>query len=166
MQYGDEMRELSPNGLYSTLSGINNLVSCKTISVNRTCEQGYTLIENRCYKIHTQTRLLWEDARLDCESNRGSLAIIDTTEKLHQLASLLQSQTSKSVFNIGLARDMSSWSWLDGTTVNASLFSVGYPEFWGTDETCLVMFNSAIYNLRCDVNCGYACQSSEGKTTR
>ena len=134
------------------------------ISVNNTCPSDQALIEGRCYKIHTWPRLLWDYARLDCESNGGYLAIIDTTEKLQQVSSLLLSDSSEYIFHIGLVRDLSIWSWFDGTPVDISLFEVGYPKSTAQDETCLAFhgFYPSIVNVPCNSRFGYACEAFEG----
>lgn len=92
------------------------------------------------------------------------MAIIDTPEKVQKVGSHLQSVEWVYNFQIGLLRDLNSWSWLDGTPVNAALFQAGYPEITEQSETCLAFhgYDPAIVNVRCDLVAGYACQSSEG----
>lgn len=132
--------------------------------VNRTCQQGYALIGNHCYKIHTSPRLVWEDAWSNCLSESGYLAIVDTTEKLQGLVSVLRLAEWPYIFHVGLGRDLSSWSWLDGTSVNTALFKAGYPQL-ELGETCIAFhgYNPVIINLPCDDFPGYACQSTQGE---
>lgn len=105
---------------------------------------------------------------MDCLSQDAYLAIIDTPEKLQGVASLLQSVEWVNAFQIGLMRDMSSWSWLDGTPVDTTLFKTGYPEIPEESETCIAFhgYDPVIINVPCDDVSGYACQSAEGEEKR
>lgn len=133
--------------------------------MNNTCQHGYSLIEDHCFRVHTSPRLVWEDAQLDCLNQSGYLAIIDTQTKLQAITSLLQSMQRVYRFQIGLIRDLSSWSWLDGTTVDTALFKAGYPQITEASETCIAFhgYDPAIVNVLCDHVSGYACQSAEGE---
>jgi len=136
-------------------------------SVNRTCQQGYELIGNHCYKIHTSPRLDWEDAWSDCLSQSGYLAIIDSYEKLQGIVPLLRLVQWPYIFHVGLIRDLGSWSWLDGTSVDSALFEAGYPQK-ESGETCIAFYGyyPVIINMPCDDLPGVACQSAQGEKNR
>ena len=135
--------------------------------MNRTCQQGYELIGNYCYKIHTSPSLNWEDAWSDCSSQSGYLAIIDTYEKLQGIVPLLRLVDWPYIFHVGLVRDLTSWSWLDGTSVDSSLFDAGYPQI-ESGETCIAFdgYFPVIINVPCDDLPGVACQSAKGEKNR
>ena len=132
--------------------------------MNSTCQQGYDLIGNHCYKIHTSSPLDWEDAWSDCLSQSGYLAIIDTYEKLKGIVPLLQLVKWPYIFHVGLVRDLTSWSWLDGTFVDSGLFDAGYPRI-ESGETCIAFYGyyPVIINVPCDDLPGVACQSAQGE---
>lgn len=135
--------------------------------VNRTCQHGYELIGNHCYKIHTSPRLVWEDALSECLSQSGYLAVIDTYEKLQGIVPVLRLVQWPSTFHIGFNRDLVSWSWLDGTSVDTTLFEAGYPQK-ESGETCIAFdgYYPVMINLLCDDLPGYACQSAQGEKKR
>ncbi|XP_020625512.1 C-type mannose receptor 2-like isoform X2 [Orbicella faveolata] len=135
---------------------------CEARPVNRTCQQGYELIGNHCYKIHTSPRLDWEDAWSDCLSQSGYLAIIDSYEKLQGIVPLLRLVQWPYIFHVGLIRDLGSWSWLDGTSVDSALFEAGYPQK-ESGETCIAFYGyyPVIINMPCDDLPGVACQSAQ-----
>ena len=132
--------------------------------MNRTCQEGYELIGHHCYKVHTSPRLPWEDAWLDCISQSGYQAIIETYEKLQGIVSLLRLVKWPYIFHVGLVRDLTSWSWLDGTFVDSAFFDTGYPQI-ESGETCIAFggYYPAIINLPCDGLPGVACQSTQGE---
>lgn len=158
---------LSPKVFFVLLLGANtNLHQLHAfILVNNTCEQGYTFITDSCYIINSRYRLLWEDAEWDCKRKEGYLAIIDTRKKFDQLVSLIESKTSAPLLNIGLLRDLSRWLWLDGTSLDSSLFATGYPTLTDQGETCIAAhgLHPVIVNVLCSGSYGYACESIEGK---
>ncbi|PFX12595.1 Secretory phospholipase A2 receptor [Stylophora pistillata] len=136
---------------------------CESPLTNRTCQQGYSVGEDRCYKIVTTPRLVWEDAQWDCSTENSSLAVINTKEKLESVASLLATVKWPSSFFVGLVRNLSSWSWLDGASVDVSLFQTGYPKIRDREENCIAFsgYTPDIKNAGCNNAYSYACQSAQ-----
>lgn len=134
---------------------------------NRTCKQGYSLAEDRCYKIVTSLRLIWEDAQWDCLTPNSSLAVINTKENFERVASLLSTVKWPYSFFVGLVRNLSSWSWIDGISIDPYLFQAGYPKIRDKEENCIAFsgYTPDIINVGCNNGYAYACQSAQGKLT-
>ena len=92
---------------------------------------------------------------------------MNTKEKLQGVASLLTSVKWSYSFHVGLVRDLLKWSWLDGTSVDSTLFDDRYPKITEKGENCIVFsgYTPDIINKPCNDPCGYACQSAQGEYT-
>lgn len=138
--------------------------------VNNTCQAGFNFIDGHCYRIFPKARLNWMEARLNCSSNHGNLARVNTTAQRECLEALLQTlnlDIAREKLYIDLSKDlMGSWKWRDGTPIKDNLWKSGYPKE-SNKPTCVKLdrYQPALENEPWDLTSGiqgFICQSQEG----
>lgn len=137
--------------------------------MNRTCKAGFVLIDNRCYKIYDKARLNWKEARLNCSRDVGDLAKVNTTAQREGLSALLETlnlDIKKERLYVDLSIDLDSWTWMDGSPIDSTLWKPGYPKE-ENGKTCVVLdrHEPAVKNVPCvrSAVTGFICQCRDGR---
>eukprot|EP00912_Choanoflagellata_sp_UC4_P002114 UC4_evm11s1341 len=114
------------------------------------CAQGYTWIENACYKFFSEVKA-WKDAEIFCHGEGGHLAKIYSASQnlaLQKLALKAAVNKAKPKPWIGLIQDddnnklEGAFKWSDGTSLSFTNWHKNEPNNRGGNEDCGVMYTA------------------------
>ncbi|XP_055884219.1 mucin-2-like [Biomphalaria glabrata] len=99
------------------------LTRCE-IFTYRSCPDGWTLLNSKCYTFNTGWNE-WSDASRKCSNQTAHLIIIESIEEMLSVGSYLQHlYSTTTLWWTGLKREGltgDNWNWLDGSDVNESV---------------------------------------------
>ncbi|KAK0069949.1 signaling mucin MSB2 [Biomphalaria pfeifferi] len=99
------------------------LTRCE-IFTYRSCPDGWTLLNSKCYTFNTGWNE-WSDASRKCSDQTAHLIIIESIEEMRSVGNYLQHlYSTTTLWWTGLKREGltgDNWNWLDGSDVNESV---------------------------------------------
>ena len=79
------------------------------------CQDNYTLVESKCYRIVNSPGSSWKDAKEACADDGGHLAVISDTKTNNELASLMKMNSVSDAW-LGAQLTVTPWRWVTGTS--------------------------------------------------
>ncbi|XP_058240195.1 macrophage mannose receptor 1-like isoform X2 [Hemibagrus wyckioides] len=116
---------------------LNLFLFCLTASVVLT-----TLQDVRHDYILIKTPMIWDDAKLYCETNYETLAMVQTADDWKRLTTEAERHGLTVTGWMGLYNQPDDWTWtwyLPDPSINISNWATGQPDNLGGNETCTAM---------------------------
>lgn len=141
-----------------------------------TCDSGWFEVDDSCFRVFAGTSVAkeWGDARKSCLQLGSDLAVVDSETERKIIGDHLTNISNKypdgniNAF-IGI-RKFSTWHWLDGSSVSASIWHYGFPWFWARGE-CGSLEKGWWWSLDwklshwpCQWHSGFICETDQRKS--
>ena len=161
--------------------GKKRLTQCKRLPfvigfTGSTCDSGWFDVDDSCFRVFAGTSVAkeWEEARESCLQQGSDLAVVDSEIERKIIGDHLTNISNKypddniNAF-IGI-RKFSTWHWLDGSNVSASIWHYGFPWFWARGECGLLekgwwwSLDWKLSHWPCQWYSGFICETDQRKS--
>ncbi|KAG7155494.1 C-type lectin 1-like [Homarus americanus] len=100
------------------------------------CPPPFARVIDECFYL-SLNNLTWQQARQHCRGMDGLLA---KPKRVFALKSFLMGKAGPNTVFLGGQQHDGIWTWVDGSSINPSAWTEGYPSNWTTQENqCIVM---------------------------
>ena len=156
------------------------LTQCKRLPfvigfTGSTCDSGWFEVDDSCFRVFAGTSVAkeWKEARESCLQLGSDLAVVDSEIKRKIIGDHLTNISNKypddniNAF-IGI-RKLSTWHWLDGSSVSASIWHYGFPRVFERGECGFLgkwwSLEWKLFHMPCQwYYGGFICETDERKS--
>ena len=147
----------------STILSTTNLPQSTALSGN-TCESGWSLFGNRCYKFSPEATD-WASAKYLCECGGADLVSIASQAEDNFVASLIGSEESWIGLNDLATQE--TYVWTDGTTFSYNNWNTNQPSNTNNNQDCVKMKTDGKWDdVTCSKSIKYVCEKGDSSVTK
>ncbi|XP_029437371.1 killer cell lectin-like receptor subfamily F member 1 isoform X2 [Rhinatrema bivittatum] len=127
-------------------------------SMAQPCPMNWLRHKGKCYYFSRDTKRSWSRSREDCAERDSELLVIQDQEE----KDFINQKTQSEHHWIGLHNpsSASSWTWVDGSSLNGKLFSIPTPT---AQEQCVAVYMHSFDPDSCSNVYKWICQKAAGK---
>ena len=130
------------------------------------CNSNFFPFHGGCFSITKKYSITWKDALSQCRLVGGTLAKISREGLRYAFSKLLEKQKPV-LYNVHIGlRSRDDWVWIDGSPLNASFWTPGYPTVSSEIPKNCAVLSAGSSRLK-NVDCGYTgyplCQKKSGR---
>ncbi|EDW87310.1 uncharacterized protein Dyak_GE17845 [Drosophila yakuba] len=147
-----ELWNVLAGNLTSTASRLESTLQSMPVTV----PPGFQKIGSRYFSIVYNEGKIWTDAEETCREKGGHLAAFRNEDEFEAVARIVEKYT---VFWLGYHRNSEDeFVTVAGNEVSFMKWQSGEPNNFGGNQHCVVLFNSRMYDGKCDHAISFICQ--------